>query len=60
MNTEKEEPTEEEMKNRGRKLVDTFRLKRDPDHNDRYITLEGTKTLIGLYRTASAILDGKY
>ena len=54
------EPTEAEITKIGRQLVETFNLKTDREHRDRFTTAGGSKTLIGLYRTARAIVDGKY
>lgn len=61
--------SEEEEAKRGQKLADTFYLKeafRDDQTGrvswepKRYRTEGGTKTALGIYRTAKSILEGTY
>lgn len=42
----------------GQDLALLFRLRRDPEHKDRWKTAWGTKTDIGLSRTVLAFLEG--
>lgn len=41
----------------GGKLADILKLRRDPDHKNRWQTMDGNKTNIGLARTVIRILE---
>lgn len=44
--------SDEEQAARGQLLAETFLLKKDPEHKDRFKTNSGTKTAIGVFATA--------
>lgn len=52
--------TEEQQKERGQLIADVLKLRKDPEHKDRYQTTWGTKTALGIFLVVERIIqEGK-
>ena len=49
--------TDEQKEYRGNYLAEIFKLKRDKEFKDRYITEWGNKSAIGIYEIAKRIIE---
>ena len=48
--------SESQLGKMGQEFIAAFNLRRDPDHDDRYLTDYGSKTVLGVGRIAVRIL----
>lgn len=49
--------TEEQKIARGKLFAEVFKLKKDPEHKDRFQTTVGTKTALGVFVTAKRMVE---